>query len=321
MVKWLLYSLLLFAIGLLIIIMPGIVDYTNTDSWYVNLAQVLKDYPQFRLSFGIALLVLGLIGLSFACFQFIRQNTAFVIQQSGDGDYGNPSLSYPKLIIGAQEPLIYENVASLNRNDKSILDLDKNRITRFYGGLKDKKRIAFLGVALFPYLVYAGFVVGNAGQKVSYFHYNRNKSKSEWIYPGIKTKNRIKINQTIDTNGNDTEVTIAVSVSYSIDKEIVKKQFGNQKTVFLESEIISTEAIKNRKTLDSLANDVRKAIDNESRNASIVNLLLSCPAELCFAIGQRMSSPGLPLIKVYNFNKKSINNEWDWNVDLNRANY
>lgn len=317
MLKWFLYSLLLFVLGLLIIIMPEIVNYTNTDSWYVNLAQFLKDFPQFRLVAGIVLLVFGLIGFVFVFFQYVRQSTAFVIQQSGDGDYGNPSLSYPKIVIDGQEPLIYENLASLNRHDEPILDLDKNRIQRFYGNLKDKKKIAFLGVALFPYLVYAGYIVGNAGQRVTYFHYNRGKSKSEWLYPGLKIKNAIVIKESYGDNNDNSALTIAISVSYLVDKEIVIKQFNNSKIVFAESEIIGTDAIKNRKTLDSMANTIRSIIDQESKNAKAVNLLLSCPAELCFALGQRLNSPGLPLIKVFNYNKKSENDKWDWNIVLN----
>ena len=297
--------------------MPEIVNYTNTDSWYVNLAQVLRDFPQFRLVAGIVLLVFGLIGFVFAFLQYVRQSTAFVIQQSGDGDYGNPSLSYPKVVIGDQEPLIYENLASLNRHDEPILNLDKNRIQRFYGNLKDKKRIAFLGVALFPYLVYAGYIVGNAGQKVTYFHYYRCKSKSEWLYPGIKVKNTILIKESCGDNNDNSELTVAISVSYQIDREVATKQFKNSKIVFSESEIIGTDAIKNRKTLDSMANTIRSIIDQESKNAKAVNLLLSCPAELCFALGQRLNSPGLPLIKVFNYNKKSENDKWDWNIVLN----
>ena len=314
MLKWFLYSLLLFVLGLLIIIMPEIVNYTNTDSWYVNLAQFLKDFPQFRLVAGIVLSIFGLIGFVFVFFQYVRQSTAFVIQQSGDGDYGNPSLSYPKVVIGGQEPLIYENLASLNRHDEPILNLDKNRIQRFYGNLKDKKTIAFLGVALFPYLVYAGYIVGNAGQRVTYFHYNRGKSKSEWLYLGLKVKNKIVIKESCGGGNDNSELTVAISVSYLVDKEIVIKQFNNSKIVFAESEIIGTDAIKNRKTLDSMANTVRSIIDQESKNAKAVNLLLSCPAELCFALGQRLNSPGLPLIKIFNYNKKSENDKWDWNI-------
>lgn len=317
MYKWFLYSLLLFVLGLLIIIMPEIVNYTNTESWYVNLAQFLKDFPQFRLVAGIVLSIFGLIGFVFVFFQYVRQSTAFVIQQSGDGDYGNPSLSYPKVVIGGQEPLVYENLASLNRHDESVLNLDKNRIQRFYGNLKDKKRIAFLSVALFPYLVYAGYFVGNAGQKVTYFHYNRGKSKSEWLYLGLKVKNKIVIKESCGDSNDDSELTVAISVSYQIDKEVAIKQFKNSKIVFAESEIIGTDSIKNRKTLDSMTNTIRSIIDQESKNAKAVNLLLSCPAELCFALGQRLNSPGLPLIKVFNYNKKSENDKWDWNIVLN----
>ena len=226
-------------------------------------------------------------------------------------------MSYPKIVIDGQEPLIYENLASLNRHDEPILDLDKNRIQRFYGNLKDKKKIAFLGVALFPYLVYAGYIVGNAGQRVTYFHYNRGKSKSEWLYPGLKIKNAIVIKESYGDNNDNSALTIAISVSYLVDKEIVIKQFNNSKIVFAESEIIGTDAIKNRKTLDSMANTIRSIIDQESKNAKAVNLLLSCPAELCFALGQRLNSPGLPLIKVFNYNKKSENDKWDWNIVLN----
>lgn len=318
MIKWTLYSLIFIFFGVLFLIFPNIVNYAHTETWYVDLAKLLKDYPQLKVSVGVASVVIGVIGLLITIILFLRKKYAFVIQQSGDGDYGNPSLTYSKFLTGNQETLIYENITSLERHDVSIRDLDKKRIARFYVNLKDKSRLAFLSVALFPFIVYSGYIVGNAGQKVTYFHYDRNKSKSRWVKPGFKILNSLFEDERSQFDKNKETLTICVSVSYEIDKENVLNQFSNSNIVFLKSSKIGTEAIHNRKTLDSIADIVRDTINKETKNHKLVNLLLSCPAELCFAIGCRLSSPGLPLINVYNFNRKKFNDKWDWYITLDK---
>lgn len=313
MIQWIISSILLFVFGIAVLVYPGIVDYTNTGNWYFDLSRFLNDYPQLRYPFGIVSIIIGLAGFLLIFVHYKRKNTAFVIQQSGDGDYGNPSLSFPKLFIGSQEPLLYENVASQAINEQLILDLDKKKIRRFYENLKNRKRIAFIGVALFPYIVYAGYIVGNAGQKIIYFHYDRNKAKSKWVRFGFKNHNDLTIKDII--NPSSRETVIAVSVSYQIDRAIVQSQFTSQKIVYLDALKLGTETIDNAKTLKLMADKIRRTINDESGDNRSITLLLSCPAELCFAIGQRLCSPGLPSIKVYNFNRKT-EIKWDWHISL-----
>ncbi len=320
MIKLLVISILIILFSLLVLFVPNyVVEYVNSDNLYFNLSKILIDYPHFKYILGFAFLVTGLVILAYVIMHYARAKTAFVIQQSGDGDYGNPSLSFPKIAISNRDPLYYENIASIDRCTKAVLDLDKNRIERFYSSLSSKKRISFLGVALFPFLVYSGFVVGSSGQKISYYHYNRQKEKAVWLYPGIKEKNKLKIPD-VDKNSSD-QLTVAVSVSYLIDKELVKSQFGDTCIAFIEAESIGTETIKNRKTLDAIANAVREYISkNANKDINVVNLLLSCPAELCFAIGTKLSSPGLPEIRVFNYNRKTKGKKWDWYIVLDKNN-
>ena len=316
MIQWILYSLIFIVLGALILAFPELVNYAHTDTWYIDLAKLLKDYPVLRTTVGVAFLCLGVAGIIVIALLKKRRNTAFVIQQSEDNDYGNPSLRFPWFVIGVQEPLIYENIASLNRNDEPILDLEKQRIARFYGNLKCRKRIAFLSVAPFPFIVYAGFTVGNAGQKVTYFHYDQKKSRSRWVRPGLSPSCSLIALDHAELDKSKDELTICVSVSYEIEEPDVSNQFSKTNIIFLKFLPIGTEVIKNRKTLDSMADKVRETISQQSKHHKSVNLLLSCPAELCFAIGCRLSSPGLPTIKVYNFNKKSDYAKWDWQITL-----
>ena len=318
MFKWICYFLLFVIFGVVIIMFPSIIDYTNTGSWFFDLSKFLNDYPYLRISTGIVFIGLGVIGLVITAFLNNRKNTAFVIFQSGEGDYGNLSLSYPKRIIGNQEPIFYENVASLKVNSRSILELDKKRISRFFDRLRDKKKIAFLGVGLFPFIVYAGFKVGNAGQKVVYYHYNRQSGKSQLVRTGISVNHSFQIEDCSTSDDNKKELTIAVSVSYQVDKQYVLNQFSNTDIIFLKSLETGTEVVTNKKTLEYMADCVRETIGSKSKHHNVVNLLLSCPSELCFAIGCRLSSPGLPLVRVYNFNKKSHTNKWDWFIDLDK---
>ena len=313
LIHLILYSVIFLLFGILILVLPETIDYTNTENWFFDLTRFLKDYPQFKCISGIVSIVLGLIGFIFVIFYFIQKNHAFIIQQSADGDYGNPALSFPKIFIGIQEPLFYENITSQNRYETSILDLDKERIKRFYTNVKNKKCISFLGVALFPFIVYAGYIVGNSGQKVSYFHYDRKKAVSRWLPFFGSINNDFKISTLNESSSSG--LVIAVSVSYLIDKEIIKKQFFDEKIICLDADKIGIDVINNRKSLIFLADKIRKTIDQESKKFNSISLLLSCPAELCFALGQCLCSPGLPRICVYNF-KKSDNTSWNWSIFL-----
>lgn len=315
MIKWVIYSCIFILLGLFVLFMPNFIDYTNTSNWYFDLAKFLTDYPKVQLWFGICLIVVGVVGLVIAIFSCVKKNTSFVIQQSADGDFGNPSLAYPWYVIGTKDPNVYENIASIKRCEQNILDLDKKRIKRFYQNLKYKNGISFLGVALFPFIVYAGYVVGDSGIKTRFFHYDRNKKKSILILPGIKPKNDITVvNET--ERDNATKTVIAVSISYSIDEEIVTAQFSRERLIFCKANYIGTESSFNKKTMVKMAKSIRSIVEEKSKGTDEVNLLLSCPAELCFAIGQSLRSPGLPKINVFNFNRKSENNKWDWSITL-----
>ena len=81
---------------------------------------------------------------------------------------------------------------------------------------------------------------------------------------------------------------------------------------FYKTNLIGTDVLKNKKDIDYIANEVRSIV---AEKAEKTNLLLSCPAELCFAIGQKLKSPGLPEVSIYNYNAKQ-DNKWNWSITL-----
>lgn len=314
MIRRIIYSSIAVLLGAVLLFFPPLISYVRTEGFLFDLASFLGDYPGFRFPLGAILLSTGLLGVAFEITDLIRKNTDYVIQQSGDGDFGNAELRFPWWAIGAQDPKIYKNLASLNRYDDATLSLDKERIKDFFDSLATKKRMAFLAVALFPLLVYSGFVVGNAGKRVTYFHYDRVRSKAIRLKTGKRTAFFCECEKGGNPAGSDH--IVCFSVSYPIDKTAVERQFPESKIIFYSLLKTDTESVRNLSDLNGLADDMRTAIEC-IKDAQTVKVLLSCPAELCFAFGQCLNSPGLPLLSIYNFDRRCPDGPWNWFININ----
>lgn len=314
MIRRFFYPSLAIIFGIALLLFPALSTYLRTDGFFFDLASFLSDYPWFRFPLGVILLLLGAVGFVFEALGLFDQGTDFVIQQTGDGDFGNPELTFPKWAIRSSKPKVYKNLAALNRHDDAILKLDKDRIKDFYSSLSGHKRMAFLAVALFPFLVYAGYVVGNAGKRVFYYHYDRTRCKAVRLKKGRRTA---FFGECIRA-GKPTSSShvICFSVSYPINRTAVESQFSESEICFYSLPKTGTEAVRTLLDLNGLADDMRSAIAS-IQGAHTVSVLLSCPAELCFALGQRLNSPGLPCVVVYNYDNGYCNAPWNWFVEIN----
>ena len=314
MIRKILYPAISAFLGMALLFFPGLIGYLRTDGFLFDLASFLGDYPWFRFPFGTILLLVGAAGVVFGAGDTVRENTDFVIQQSGDGDFGNAELRFPRWLIGSKNPTIYRNLASIKRHDECILRLDRDRIKDFYDGISTHKRMVFLAVALFPLLVYGGYVVGNSGKRITYFHYDRIRAKSVWLRNGKRTA--FFERRFCGGNPMGPKRLICFSVSHQIDEAAVERQFPETKIEFYALLKPGTEAIHNLSDLNGLADDMRTAIASVD-DAQSVGVLLSCSAELCFAFGQRLNSPGLPLVSIYNFDRRCSNMPWNWAIVIN----
>lgn len=309
----------LLVLGASALIAPELLRYMNTGSWFFDVVLFLRDHPDYKLVFGIPMVLIGVGGVLFFVTDIFRGKVAFVIHRSAMGDYGNSTLSFPRIAIGTRDVARCDIWSSIKNPAPAVLSLDKKQIRRFYEYLLDKKRIAFLAVAPFPFLVYAGYIVGNSGQKVSFFHYNRAKARSEWVRPGVRTLCSLNVAEINSSPDQSSGMVVAVSVSYPIERSLVEQQFSGQRILYLDCSSVGTDVIKNRKTLDSLSNQIVKTISESSGQCNEVTLLLSCPAVLCFSLGQRLCSPGLPTIRVYNYDRSAKSDNWNWSIKLDRT--
>lgn len=303
-------NILLFVSGLITIINPYYLGYINKDKFYFDIFKFLNDFPKFRFPVAIALLLIGVIGIANIIIQYINDKNIYIIQKGKASDFGSTNFTYPKNCFSQNNTLVYTNLASIRNNEEIILDLEKENINNFYTSIDKNKNISFLSISLFPFIIYAGYCVGKSGRKVTLYHYDRVKSKSRKIRWWFKNTNEIIPDGSIVGNENNT---ICISISYEIDKKIVEREFKSSTIKYYKAKCIGTESIKNTKDIEVITSQIRKII---SEQANEVNLLLSCSAELCFAIGQRLKSPGLPLIKVYNFSAKDKSNKWNWSIYL-----
>lgn len=311
--KRIIVAILLIVLGIAIMIIPNFSSYVDTESFYFDLSKFLLDYPGFRFPVGISLIIVGLSHCAFVVVSSIKNNTAFIIQKADEDDYGDIDLHFPKCITFDREELVYENIITLKKHDEIIIELEKKKISRFYKRIPTKKRIAFLAISPMPTLVYAGFTVANTGRKISYYHWDRDKAKA------IRLRcfgGKAELQESKSINSDFKDYVICISTSYEIDNNLVLKQFPDFNIKHYKTKSVGYNSIKTQKDVNNIADSVRKIIANLPSKCC-VHLLLACSSELCFAIGQRLNSPVLPNIKIYNLNKNE-NNElcWDWNIEL-----
>lgn len=299
-------------LGIVVLTMPNIVSYFDTSSFYFDLSTFLNDHPSFAIPSGVLLIVCGLIYIFLIIINSIREKTAFVIQKADEDDYGNINLIFPKIFIGNRDQLVYENVVTLENNNKDIIDLEKKKIKKFYTRIDPNKDIAFLGISAMPTLVYAGYVVGNSGRKVSFYHWDRDKTKARRLKSFGKSEELI---ETKNIMNNSKQYVFCVSTSYQINEDIVVNQFPRSNVKFYGLKQPHYNSVMTMTGVNKIANFVRKEIQDLPKESTVC-LLLSCSSEICFAIGQRLNSPALPEIKVYNFNNKNRKNCWDWSITL-----
>ncbi|MGM9809179.1 MAG: SAVED domain-containing protein [Bacilli bacterium] len=285
-------------------------SYINRNKLLFDFVSFLQDYTNFRYIFGTILIVVGLIGLTFVIIYFNIEKKIYIIHKGFDDDYGLIDLDFNDKKIFDINQVVYTNLCSTGDNNNTLLKAEKKNIYNFYEKNCSKKYISFLSVSLFPFIVYAGYCIGETGKKVTYYHYNHVKQKVIKIPQGSNITNQLIADGELFI-GNK-ERTICISISHSIDKEIVKNEFNGTSIFFYKSEIIGTESIKNRKDIEKIAEQVRKIISEVPKKT---HLLLSCPAELCLAIGQKLKSPGLPEVNVYNYNAKKVK-KWNWSIRL-----
>lgn len=301
---------LILLLGLCVLCIPDFLKYFNENKFYFDLAEFLNDYPLFRYPVGSGLVIIGGLDLVCSIFQIVEKKNVYVIQKGKNSDFGINDLHFPSCFAKKPEPLVYTNLCSFNETNDAILNLEKNNISNFYSQLKPNTKLSILSVSVFPFLVYSGYCLGEAGRKVDYYHYDRNQAKSKKLRNTHKNTNELIEDERIKGNA---KTTICVSVSYDIDKEVVKNEFNGSTIIFLKAKNIGTEVVKNKKDIEIIVDQIRKVI---GESAEETNLLLSCPAELCFAIGRKLKSPGLPAIDVYNYSAKSETNKWNWKIKL-----
>ena len=300
---------ILIILGIIILVLPKYIQYINQEQFFFDFVSLLKDYPKYRYPVGTTLLIIGLLGLIYNIVSVSLDRKVFVIQKGLNEDFGTIDLDFGCKIFDIK-PIIYTNNCSTKNRNKELLKIEKRNIYNFYDKNVNKKNICFLAVAVFPFIVYAGYCIGEAGRKVTYYHYNRNKKraiKMRWWF-----SNNIQLDEQFETIAGSEERTICISVSYNIDKKVVEEEFKGTTIYFYKTNLIGTEVLKNKKDIDTVANAVRSIV---AEKAEKTNLLLSCPAELCFAIGQKLKSPGLPEVSIYNYNAKQ-NEKWNWSITL-----
>ena len=300
--------------GFIVLIFPAFIKYFNTGSFLFDFASFLQDYPAFQYVVGIALIVIGVVGLLYVIL-LSRDGTVFVIHRASDGDYGSGGLSYSRFTKGDRDEMIFESIISLRDHTPDQIELEKKQIRKFYNNLPNDKKISFLGIATIPSLVYAGFVVGENGKKIDYYHWNRNDSKAIKASAFGKPQPLVK-DEEISPKKKSEDCVVCVSTSYQIEKMHVFSQFKNSNIVYYKLNSLGIDIIKSRNEIVEIANNVREIISNVKSKKAAVHLLLVCSAELCFAIGQRLNSPALPTIKVYNFDNK-VADKWNWYIELN----
>ncbi len=196
-------------------------------------------------------------------------------------------------------------------SSKYIVEEIKEKSNFFVNQSKDFKR-AFTGMGAIPYSILLGTYL-SATEIDEYFEYDSNEKK----YYALKDKKILKSNTNFQklsieipmTNTQDTEVVVALSITYPVNdsdlvqfkgKDIIKIGLGTPK----DNKIRSKEQLKN---YVSEIMDTIEALKTKYPNLEKIHLVGAIPSCLSIELGRRISLRRNRVLNIISYQYMSSN--------------
>lgn len=180
-----------------------------------------------------------------------------------------------------------------------------------------KSEIGYYGIAHIPFIFYAGYVLGNMS-KIHAFHRMRNNNALfEELSVGTNSDIRLEASEKGTTKKTD-ELVVAISTSFLISEEEIKRNFGTDKhIVTMQTTILGFDQLNQYDSVERITNDAWANIRKYTKKYCVkkVHLLIASSVAFTFYMGRKCSAQIDPQITVYHYQ----NGQYSWGVSVNNA--
>ncbi len=178
----------------------------------------------------------------------------------------------------------------------------------------------------FPHLYLIGSNFGSAyTSNISIFDFDRDKQV--WYMPnqgGTEIKYKVNFEDiSVDEkvielkyNGND-EVGIAISNSFTIEKESIPKELLNDTLFLVLEDSLGINNVEGQITQKSLIDQLTNIMGELSNKKTKIHLFASARASFCIKLGTYYMPQTYPIIVLYNYNKET--KKRDWSIELKNS--
>ena len=299
MIKRKISGVLLILLGVCTIIFPELLQYISWN--YINLTLVLQEYPGIRNSIGILCIVVGL--------PLLLINTAKVYCMTSNDIIA----VLPKLPIG----FTCEKELELKTTNTSeeILKNAINDVNNFPRDINVSKvhKPCFFSICDIPFIVTAGYLIGDGTHSVRYLHYIRSKGKCI----EIKGNNgKLEFSSNYNDKGSK-ELLVTLSTSFKINTHTLNDKFLNMNLLCIETKNIDVDSILKLNDLNCFCDFAIDTIREKSTTVNNVHLLLATSSSVAFAIGQRLRNTMDRPTVVYQFENSNISDNRPWGILIN----
>lgn len=299
MIKKYIIAGMLIVLGIGSIICPGLINYVETD--YINLPQLLHDYPDGRFYIGGVLIILGIL-------LFVINPAKGYCMKSND-----IITTLPELPIGlsCEKELELKTTNVSVETIKNALD-DVQAFARDINNSKVKKPF-FFSICDIPFIVKIGYLIGDGTRAIRYLHYVRSKGKC------IEIKGN---KEDIEFTGNFTskdskQLLVTVSSSFLVNHDALNEKFSSMNLLSIKTNKVDVDCITSLNDLNRFCDFVIDAMREKATDVTEVHLILATSSSVALAIGQRISNTMDRPIIVYQFENSNVVDNRPWGICIN----
>lgn len=299
MIKRKVVAVLPIILGILSMICPKLLRYIEVD--YINLFQIIQDYPSAHFFIGGILVVTGIV-------LFIIKPTKVYCMKSNDIVDALPALP---IGFSCEKELDLKTTNISRETIKNAIN-DVHNFAREISTSKVEKPYVF-SICDIPLIVKAGYLIGDGTHSIRYLHYIRHKGKC------IKIKGNdgnLKFSSKYTDKGSE-KLLVTLSTSFIIKTDTLNNKFYDMNLLCIEIAKVDVDSIIKLNDLNRFCDFALEEIREKSADANSVHLLLATSSSVAFAIGQRISNTmDRPMI-VYQFENSNINDNRPWGLLIN----
>lgn len=296
----------------------------NSNSYVLTFSDEIDYCGYFLIFIGLILLLIR--------FFIIKNNPPTLAYGVG---MENMDIHSPLNAIPSYEryDCLELNIPKINSYNKTLVikNYKFNQILVKERVQNKKSQKVYIGaLGSFPYLFLLGTLFRNAYSHIQILDYDRHASGGgKWYILPPFNENKEKLshklmyeNKTIDEKisellkNESQEVGIALSYTFTINKNAIPKHLENN-ILFLEHSYgIGHDKLSNEESQKILLNELSKYLSILSDNKDKIHLFVSSQASLCINLGKSYMNNSHGTLILHNYD--SSTNNYNWAIEFNK---